>query len=37
MGYARRLLALNDEAQRALKGELLQGEIHIGMQEDFGE
>ncbi len=37
MGYARRLLALNDEAQRALKGELLQGEIRIGMQEDFGE
>ena len=37
MGYARRLLALNDEAQRALKGELLQGEISIGMQEDFGE
>jgi DNA-binding transcriptional LysR family regulator len=37
MGYARRLLTLNDEAQRALKGELLQGEIRIGMQEDFGE
>lgn len=37
MGYARRLLALNDEAQRALKGELLQGEVRIGMQEDFGE
>lgn len=37
MGYARRLLALNDETQRALKGELLQGEIRIGMQEDFGE
>lgn len=37
MGYARRLLALNDEAKRALKGELLQGEIRIGMQEDFGE
>lgn len=37
MGYARRLLALNDEAQRALQGELLQGEIRIGMQEDFGE
>lgn len=36
-GYARRLLALNDEAKRALKGELLQGEIRIGMQEDFGE
>ena len=37
MGYARRLLALNDEALRALNGELLQGEIRIGMQEDFGE
>ncbi|MGK9172801.1 LysR family transcriptional regulator [Yokenella regensburgei] len=37
MGYARRLLALNDEAQRAMKGELLQGEVRIGMQEDFGE
>lgn len=37
LGYARRLLALNDEAQHALKGELLQGEISVGMQEDFGE
>lgn len=37
MGYARRLLALNDETLRALRGELLKGEIHIGMQEDFGE
>lgn len=37
LSYARRLLALNDEAQRAVKGELLQGEIRIGMQEDFGE
>lgn len=37
MGCARRLLALNDEAQRALQGERLQGEIRIGMQEDFGE
>lgn len=37
MGYARRMLALNDEAQRALKGELLLEEIRIGMQEDFGE
>ena len=37
MGYARRLLALNDEALGALKSELLQGEIRIGMQEDFGE
>lgn len=37
MGYAHRLLALNDEAQRALKGELLQGEIRFGMPQDFGE
>jgi DNA-binding transcriptional LysR family regulator len=37
MGYARRMLELNDETQRALKGELLKGEISIGMQEDFGE
>ena len=37
MGYAHRLLALNDEAQRTLKGELLQGEIRFGMPEDFGE
>ncbi|WP_437889607.1 LysR substrate-binding domain-containing protein [Phytobacter sp. V91] len=37
MSYARRLLALNDEVMRAMKGEQLQGEIRIGMQEDFGE
>jgi len=37
MGYARRMLALNDEMQSALKGEQLQEEIRIGMQEDFGE
>ncbi|MCU6668206.1 LysR substrate-binding domain-containing protein [Enterobacteriaceae bacterium H4N4] len=37
MGYARRMLALNDEVQRTLKGELLQEEIRIGLQEDFGE
>lgn len=37
ISYARRLLALNDEAQRAIKGELLQGEVRLGMQEDFGE
>lgn len=37
MGYARRMLTLNDEMQRALKSELLQEEIRIGMQEDFGE
>jgi len=37
LSYARRLLALNDEAQRALRSELLNGELRIGMQEDFGE
>ncbi|WP_223953789.1 LysR family transcriptional regulator, partial [Aeromonas caviae] len=37
LGYAKRLLALNDEAVLALKGELLQGEIRLGVQEDFGE
>lgn len=37
MSYARRLLAINDEALRAIRGELLSGEIRIGLQEDFGE
>ncbi|HBS6386187.1 TPA: LysR family transcriptional regulator [Klebsiella pneumoniae] len=37
MSFARRLLALNDETLRALQGERLTGEIHLGMQEDFGE
>ncbi len=37
LSYARRLLALNDEALRAVRGELLQGEVRVGMQEDFGE
>ncbi|WP_429235661.1 LysR substrate-binding domain-containing protein [Aeromonas salmonicida] len=37
LGYAKRLLELNDEAVLALKGELLQGEIRLGVQEDFGE
>ncbi|WP_333850194.1 LysR substrate-binding domain-containing protein [Leclercia sp.] len=37
MGYARRMLALNDEMHSALKGEQVQEEIRLGMQEDFGE
>ena len=37
MSYARRLLALNDETLRALQGERLTGEIHLGLQVDFGE
>lgn len=35
--YARRLLALNDEAVRAVRGAELQGWIRLGIQEDFGE
>ena len=37
LSYARRMLALNDETLRAIKGELLTGEVRIGLQEDFGE
>ena len=37
LSYARRILALNDETLRAIKGELLTGEVRIGLQEDFGE
>jgi len=37
LGYARRLLALNDEAAAAVRAPELDGEVRIGMQEDFGE
>ncbi|WP_429080064.1 LysR substrate-binding domain-containing protein [Aeromonas bivalvium] len=37
LGYGKRLLDLNDEAVCALKGEQLQGELRLGVQEDFGE
>ena len=38
LAYARRLLALNDEAVQAVQGSgLEQGWIRFGMQEDFGE
>lgn len=37
MAYARRLLALNDEAFTALSGQQLAGHVSLGMQEDFGE
>ncbi len=38
LAYARRLLALNDEAVQAVQGSgLQQGWIRFGMQEDFGE
>lgn len=38
LAYARRLLALNDEAVQAVQGSGLEkGWIRFGMQEDFGE
>lgn len=37
LGYARRLLELNDEAATAVRGIQLEGRVRLGMQEDFGE
>ncbi|MFC0229413.1 LysR substrate-binding domain-containing protein [Serratia aquatilis] len=37
LGYARRLLELNDEAAVAVRGLDLQGKVRLGLQEDFGE
>jgi len=37
LSYARRLLALNDEAVNAARGPELEGWIRLGLQEDFGE
>ncbi|KPC53889.1 LysR substrate-binding domain-containing protein [Amantichitinum ursilacus] len=37
LAYARRLLALNDEAVSALRGAQVDGVVKIGLQEDFGE
>ena len=37
LGYARRLLELNDEAAAALRGGDLVGGVRLGLQEDFGE
>lgn len=37
LGYARRLLELNDEAISAVRGVQLEGRVRLGMQEDFGE
>ncbi len=36
MGYARRLLELNDEAVAAIRGRPLQGTVRVGLAEDFG-
>lgn len=37
LGYARRLLELNDEAAAAVRGVELEGRVRLGLQEDFGE
>ena len=37
LGYARRLLELNDEAASAVRGTGLEGWVRLGLQEDFGE
>ncbi|HTV86308.1 MAG TPA: LysR substrate-binding domain-containing protein [Dyella sp.] len=37
LGYARRLLELNDEAVSAMRGAQLEGRVRLGLQEDFGE
>jgi DNA-binding transcriptional LysR family regulator len=37
LGYARRLIELNDEAAAALQGADLEGQIRLGLQQDFGE
>lgn len=37
LGYARRLLELNDEAVAAIRGSELAGRVRLGLQEDFGE
>ncbi|KAB8143132.1 LysR family transcriptional regulator [Chloroflexia bacterium SDU3-3] len=37
LGYARRMLALNDEALDALRGADLRGGVRLGVQEDFAE
>jgi DNA-binding transcriptional LysR family regulator len=37
LGYARRMLELNDEAAAAVRGVPLEGRVRLGLQEDFGE
>ena len=37
LGYARRLLELNDEAAVAVRGIDLEGRVRLGVQQDFGE
>ncbi|MFZ4834471.1 LysR substrate-binding domain-containing protein [Rouxiella sp. Mn2063] len=37
LSYARRILSLNDEAYLSMHISPLSGQLHLGMQEDFGE
>ncbi|MFM7532308.1 MAG: LysR substrate-binding domain-containing protein [Rubrivivax sp.] len=37
VGYARRILSLNDEAQQAVRATRLSGELRFGASQDFGE
>jgi len=37
LGYARRILALNDEARAAVAETQIEGVVRLGLQEDFGE
>lgn len=37
LGYARRIVALNDEASTAVQGVDLSGGVRLGLQEEFGE
>jgi DNA-binding transcriptional LysR family regulator len=37
LGYARRLLALNEEARQALRHTGVSGEVRFGASQDFGE
>jgi len=36
-GYARRILALNDEAQQVVRATRLSGQLRFGASQDFGE
>ncbi len=37
LGYARRMLEVNDAAVQAIRGTQLAGTVRIGVQQDFGE
>ena len=37
VGYARRILALNDEAQHVVRATRLSGQLRFGASQDFGE